>query len=150
MPTLFLIIGLPGSGKTTLARRIERERRALRLTPDEWMEPLYGTAMDQAELERRRTPVESMQWSVAARALELGVDVVLDWGLWSRRERDEMRAAQRRRGPGSSCNFSMSRARCSGRASQPGTPICRRVRFISLRRSSTCGRAGSSPRRPMS
>lgn len=37
MPTLFLMCGLPGSGKTTLAKQLERERSALRLTPDEWL-----------------------------------------------------------------------------------------------------------------
>jgi predicted kinase len=31
MATLFLMCGLPGSGKTTLARRIERDRDALHL-----------------------------------------------------------------------------------------------------------------------
>jgi predicted kinase len=34
-PTLFLTVGLPCTGKTTVARRIETERGALRLTKDE-------------------------------------------------------------------------------------------------------------------
>ena len=41
-PTLFLTVGLPGTGKTTAARRIEVEHEALRLTKDEWMKALYG------------------------------------------------------------------------------------------------------------
>ncbi len=41
-PVLFLLVGLPGSGKTTRAREIERTHRALRLSPDEWMLPLFG------------------------------------------------------------------------------------------------------------
>src|SRR5665811_2490664 len=36
-PTLFLTVGLPCTGKTTAARRIEIEQRALRLTKDEWV-----------------------------------------------------------------------------------------------------------------
>jgi len=34
-PTLFLTVGLPGTGKTTAARRTEIEAKALRLTKDE-------------------------------------------------------------------------------------------------------------------
>jgi predicted kinase len=91
-PTLFLMCGLPCSGKTTLARRLERERHALRLTPDEWIVPLLSEGWDQAELDRLRSPVEAVQWDVAARVLTLGVDVILDWGLWGRGERDDFRA----------------------------------------------------------
>lgn len=87
-PTLFLICGLPGSGKTTLSKEIERERGALRLTPDEWMESLFGTGYD----EEKRAACEALQWQIAARVLELGLDVVLDWGFWSRNERDDYRA----------------------------------------------------------
>jgi dephospho-CoA kinase len=43
-PTLFLTVGLPGTGKTTAARRIEVENSALRLTKDEWVKALYGHA----------------------------------------------------------------------------------------------------------
>ena len=34
--TLFLMVGLPGSGKTTRAKELERETGAIRFTPDEW------------------------------------------------------------------------------------------------------------------
>jgi predicted kinase len=91
-PTLYLICGLPGAGKTTLARQIERDRRALRLTPDEWIVQLFGTAMTQAELDSHRDPVERLQWEVASRALSAGVNVILDWGFWSRREREDFRS----------------------------------------------------------
>jgi hypothetical protein len=40
--TLFLIVGLPGAGKTTRARELENVHRALRFTPDEWMISLFG------------------------------------------------------------------------------------------------------------
>ena len=92
MATLILMCGLPGSGKTTVARRLEHERRALRLTPDEWIGPLYGTNLSQAALDACRDPVEGVQWAIAARALSLGVNVILDFGFWSRVERDDFRA----------------------------------------------------------
>ena len=37
---LVLICGLPGAGKTTLAKRLEHELRAVRLCPDEWKHDL--------------------------------------------------------------------------------------------------------------
>jgi predicted kinase len=86
--TMTLLIGLPGSGKTTLAKQLEVERAALRLTPDEWMSPLFGAG----EHEGRRWVLESeLLWGVAARVLSLGVNVILDYGCWSRDERELFR-----------------------------------------------------------
>ncbi|WP_148256721.1 AAA family ATPase [Kribbella flavida] len=83
-----LLIGLPGSGKTTLARRLETERNALRLTPDEWMSALFGAG----EHNGKRWVLESqLLWSVAARALTLQTNVILDYGCWSREERELFR-----------------------------------------------------------
>ncbi len=92
MATLYLICGLPGSGKTTLARQIEQEHRALRLCPDEWIAALLRDVTDLVEIDRLRTPVEIIQWDVAKRVLALGVDVVLEFGFWSREERAGFRA----------------------------------------------------------
>ncbi|MFK7600681.1 AAA family ATPase [Deinococcus sp. SM5_A1] len=89
MSTLFLLIGLPGAGKTTLARRLELEFSALRLTPDEWMTPLFGAG----EFDDKRWILESrLLWGVAARALTLGMNVILDYGCWAREERDLFRS----------------------------------------------------------
>jgi predicted kinase len=93
-PTLFITCGLQGSGKTTLAKRLEFEHSALRLTADEWLHELHPEVAG-AELDALRDPVERVQWRVATRALELGCNVVLDWGLWSREERDHYRLQAR-------------------------------------------------------
>jgi len=84
MATLFLICGLPGAGKTTLAKQLEQTRPALRLSPDEWIASLLADANDSAEFERLRSPVEALQWEVAKRVLALGSDVALESGFWSR------------------------------------------------------------------
>ena len=88
MSTLHLICGLPGSGKTTLARRLEHEIPALRLAPDEWMAHIVEDGYD----ETKRAAVEAVQWDIAARVLSLGVDVILENGFWSRSERDDFRS----------------------------------------------------------
>lgn len=96
MPTLYLTCGLPGSGKTTLAKRLEQEAPALRFTADEWLHELYPEiSTPEAETGPFRDRVERIQWPLALRALLFGCNVVLDWGLWSRAERDHYRTAAR-------------------------------------------------------
>jgi len=92
MPTLYLTCGLPGSGKTSLAKIIEHEASALRLTGDDWMHRLYpGISTPEAETGPCRSRVESLQWQIALRAIRLQCNVVVDWGVWSRVERDACR-----------------------------------------------------------
>ena len=90
--TLHLIVGLPCSGKTTLARELEKKYSALRLTPDEWHIPLFGDDMNDKDHDARHELVESLLWDLAAKVLVLGVDVILDFGFWGRSERDDFRS----------------------------------------------------------
>jgi predicted kinase len=85
------MVGLPGAGKTTRARQIELESRALRLTPDEWILALYGRNLDRTQRDSVRDPVEALQWEVGKQVLALGTNVILDWGLWAREERERYR-----------------------------------------------------------
>jgi predicted kinase len=85
------MVGLPCSGKTTLARRIEQEQSCLRLTPDEWIQRLFGADVDTKTLDAARDPMEALLWEVAAKILQMGGDVILDFGFWSRAERDAFR-----------------------------------------------------------
>lgn len=99
MPTLYLTCGLPGSGKTSLAKIIENEASALRLTGDDWMHHLYpGISTPEAETGPCRSRVESLQWQIALRAIRLQCNVVVDWGVWSRAERDARREEARAAG----------------------------------------------------
>lgn len=93
-PTLFLTVGLPGTGKTTAARRIEQEHRALRLTKDEWVKALYGVENPPAASD----VIEGQLVEVGLRGLELGINVVIDFGLWGRDERSALRQAAADRG----------------------------------------------------
>lgn len=93
-PTLFLTVGLPGTGKTTAARRIEAEQRALRLTKDEWVRALYGDENPPSA----QDVIEGRLIEVGLRALELGINVVIDYGLWGRDERSALRQAAADRG----------------------------------------------------
>jgi predicted kinase len=88
MPTLHLMVGLPCSGKTTLAKKLEQELPAMRLTPDEWMARVVGDGYDEV----KRAVVEVMLWEIAAQGLRLGINVILDYGFWAREEREDFRA----------------------------------------------------------
>jgi predicted kinase len=90
MATIILVCGLPGSGKTTLATQLARDRPALRLGEDDWMVQLFASPDGHGE--HQREAIKQVQWEIATQVARLGVDVVLDWGFWSRRERDDYRA----------------------------------------------------------
>jgi predicted kinase len=83
-----LLYGLVGSGKTTLARALCADGKAVRFTLDEWMIRLYpGLSFNTAEYGRRTGIVKDLIWSVAEQVLRSGADVVLDWNSWSRPRR---------------------------------------------------------------
>jgi predicted kinase len=88
---LILICGLPGSGKTTLARQLVPEVRAVRLCPDEWKHDLGIDYYD----EERRVRLEQRLWRLGQELLGLGQSVILENGFWAREERDELRLGAR-------------------------------------------------------
>ncbi len=86
-PRLIVICGLPGSGKTTLAKELARAGSAVRFCPDEWVTELKLDIWD-ASL---RALVEATQWDLAQDLLRLGVNVIVEFGSWAREERDVLR-----------------------------------------------------------
>jgi len=88
---LIIVCGLPGSGKTTLARTLESKLRAVRLSPDEWMDALSLNLWE----EEKRTKIEVLQWKFAQQLLALGLTVIIEWGTWARTERDTLRLGAR-------------------------------------------------------
>lgn len=105
MATLHLMVGLPCAGKTTLAKQLEEEYSALRLTPDEWHTRLFGNDVGDEQHDARHTQIESLLWGIAARSLALGVNVILDFGFWAKVEREDFRARARQLGASSEIHF---------------------------------------------
>lgn len=93
-PRLILLCGLPGAGKTTLARRLEAALPVVRLCPDEWLSELSLDLWD----DPLRTRLEAQLTRLALSLLALGQSVVLEYGFWTRDERDLKRAEARRVG----------------------------------------------------
>ena len=88
---LILICGLPGSGKTTLAKQLAAEVPAVRLCPDEWKHDLGIDYYD----EPRRDKLENRLCRLGQELLTLRQSVILENGFWARKERDELRLSAR-------------------------------------------------------
>ena len=93
--TIYLIVGLPGAGKTTRAKELEVSKSALRLTPDDWQMAVFvddsPTRWRSRERVDHRERIEGKLVEIGMRAAQLGLDVVFDFGLWSRDERSALR-----------------------------------------------------------
>jgi predicted kinase len=93
---LILICGLPGSGKSSLARELARTLPAIRLNKDDWVTQLGHDVWD----DEFRGRLEAVLWALAQELLAQGVSVILEWGHWTRAERDEKRLGARAIGVG--------------------------------------------------
>jgi predicted kinase len=88
-PTLFVLAGMPGSGKSVLASRLARQRDAVHLDPDTWFTAL---GLDPHDGQAREI-FEHLQWQHGLRLLELGVSVIAESAGWRREPRERRRAA---------------------------------------------------------
>lgn len=91
---LIIVCGLPGSGKTTLAKCLEEQLHGVRLAPDEWMDALSINLYD----EKSRAQIEALQWKFGQELLKLGLVVIIEWGTWGKSERDTLREGARKLG----------------------------------------------------
>jgi predicted kinase len=88
---LYVVVGLPGAGKTTRASQLAGKHRAVRLNPDEWMTDLAVDLYD----EPLRSRLEQRMSRLAGELLAAGGRVVIEFGSWSRAERDALLALGR-------------------------------------------------------
>ena len=80
---VILLCGLAGAGKTTVAKTID----GVRMSPDEWMRALDIDLWEPAPRQR----IEALQWTLTQELALRGETVVIEWGVWSRAERDRVR-----------------------------------------------------------
>lgn len=89
-PTIHLIHGFIGFGKTTFAKKLEKEANAIRFTHDEWLHHFYGPK-DSDDFYEKSDKINSFMEKMQDKLLGLGQNVIIDSGSWSRKERDKIR-----------------------------------------------------------
>ena len=87
MPSIHLMCGFIGFGKTTIAKRLEKELPAVRFTHDEIMLERYGRNPD--DFQAKYKLVDEYIRKQAKQAIVQGQNVILDYGFWNRANRKE-------------------------------------------------------------
>ena len=90
-PTVHLLHGICGSGKTTFAKQLAAEVNGIRFTLDEWMHALYGADPSAEQFDELWQRVDELIWQQVAQLVRLGIDVIMDYGFWTRQSRDAAR-----------------------------------------------------------
>lgn len=88
--TVWLLVGLTGSGKTTFAKRLEADG-VVRLSVDELVfarHGRYGVDYHESEYFAKEAPIVEEVYARLGELVASGRDVVLDVGLWRRADRD--------------------------------------------------------------
>lgn len=91
MPVAHIIVGFIGSGKTTFARKLEKETGAVRFTKDEWMVRLFGNTPPKDKFEEYDKKMTSLARDMAIECLKSGADVIIDEGFWEKETRNEIK-----------------------------------------------------------
>src|SRR5260370_4293048 len=90
-PTVYLICGFFGAGKTTFAKKLEEKTGAVRITKDEWSISLIGNDPTIDGYEEWDAKIIELSMNVAFQLVEKGIDVIIDNGFGKREQRDNMR-----------------------------------------------------------
>lgn len=86
MPKVIMTCGKLCSGKTTYAKKLQKEGKAVILSVDEIMLAVFG----QDAGEKHDDYVAGIKKYLYQKTLEIienGLDVILDWGFWTKEER---------------------------------------------------------------
>ena len=95
MPSLHIVFGPLGAGKSTFARQLSKSVNGVRFSIDEWMHRLYGpdlpTPISLAWIFPRVQRCEAQIWHTSLHILASGCNVVLDLGFMRETDRTAIR-----------------------------------------------------------
>jgi len=91
-PIAYVICGFIGAGKTTFARKLEKETKAIRITKDEWIIKIFGNKItSDKNFERYDKNITELATDIAFEILKSGGDVIIDEGFWVKSQRDDIK-----------------------------------------------------------
>jgi len=83
---VYLLCGLPGSGKTTYAKDLEKGG-AVRFTLDEQLFKRFGREYEGHE--EKQQQMKDVLWEVIKEKIHAGESIIVDFGFWKRVDRDD-------------------------------------------------------------
>ncbi|RXJ70611.1 hypothetical protein CS022_22835 [Veronia nyctiphanis] len=86
-PTVFMLCGLPTSGKSTFSRQMTKEGKACHFCLDERMIRNHELTIDDERYGELTRQEKEHIWQEALVALAAGQDIILDWSFWSEEQR---------------------------------------------------------------
>lgn len=91
MPTIHIVYGQQGAGKTSYAQQLADLEQGIRFSIDEWMAELFGPDLPQpldfAWIMERVTRCEARIWQTAVTAAAKGNNIILDLGFMKTHDR---------------------------------------------------------------
>ena len=96
-PTIYLLCGLPGSGKTTYARKLEKTG-VVRLSLDEELFSLFGREFPPEQYSEFEKQTKKKLLEKTFSLIKDGKSVILDWGFWKKDERVGVKNATQEQG----------------------------------------------------
>lgn len=92
LPIAYVICGFIGAGKTTFARKLEKEIGAVRITKDEWMIKIFGNKItSDKNFELYDHNIIELARNISFKILKSGGDVIIDEGFWVKSQRDDIK-----------------------------------------------------------
>ena len=96
MATVYLICGKLCCGKSTYAKQLKENQKAVLLSVDEIMLAVFGLYAGEKHDEYAAN-VQTYLFEKSLELIQTGVSVVLDWGFWSKTARDAAKEFYRSR-----------------------------------------------------